>query len=58
MTKETKTGPRRTSGADRSAADVKADDPKRSLDYLEALTRRVLKVRRQDIPGDHKKAKE
>ena len=38
-----------TSGGDRSAADVKADEPKRSLDRLAALTRKVLKVPKERL---------
>ena len=44
-----KTDQRRTSDEDQSAGEVKADDPKRSLDRLAALTRRVLKVPKEIV---------
>lgn len=44
-----KIDPHRTSEGDRSADDVKADDPKRSLDRLVALTRKVLKVPKEKL---------
>lgn len=39
-----KTAPPRISDEGRSADEVRADDPKRSLDRLAALTRKILKV--------------
>jgi len=39
-----KTDRPRTSDEDRNAADVKADDPKRSMERLEDLAKKVLKV--------------
>ena len=39
----------RIKGGDRSAADVKADEPKRSLDRLAALTRKVLKMPKERL---------
>ena len=53
MKKETKKGRRRTKGVDRDlAAKVRADDPKRSLDRLEELTRRVLHVQEDQSRTD------
>ncbi len=51
MNEETKKDQRRTSGEDRSAADVKADDPKRSLDRLVSFTRKILKVPKAKLDG-------
>lgn len=39
-----KTAPPRTSDEGRSADEVRADDPKRSMERLAALTRKVLKT--------------
>ena len=44
-----KTDPRRTSDEGLSADEVRADDPKRSLDRLAALTRKVLKVPKEVV---------
>ncbi len=44
-----KKGRPRTKGGDRSAADVRADDPKQSLARLASLAKRVLKVSREEI---------
>lgn len=39
----------RTSDADRSAGEVRADDPKLSLDRLAVLTRRILKMPKEKL---------
>lgn len=44
-----KPAPPRTSDEGRSADEVRADDPKRSLDRLAALTRRILKVPKERL---------
>ena len=44
-----KTDPHHTSDEGRSADEVRADDPKRSLDRLAALTRKVLKVPKEKL---------
>ena len=44
-----KTDPRRTSDEGRSAEEVRADDPERSMDRLKALTRKVLKAPKEIV---------
>jgi len=44
-----KNDPPRTSDEGHDPADVRADDPKRSLERLEELARRILKVPKETL---------